>query len=489
VRVILGLVILVAASSLITAQKPRADLVVINAKVRTLVSPDSVVEAIAVSSGRIVAVGSQRTVRGYIGPSTRVIDARGRLVLPGFNDAHVHFMGIGNGFSSLDLRGVQSVDEINARIGHFVRFLPKGRWILGGHWSAVAPDKAAVDGIATDNPVFIYQAGGQAAFGNAVAFDLAGLKSETGIEVNDKGRPTGLVRGEALRRLARAVPADHIRDWPAIAEAATNYAASLGVTSAQDMHSDDSRAVYRELHRHGKLKTRIYDCLSLPDWKKLDEFPLERKDRMVRGGCLKSFSDGDEAAAPKLLRAVSDADRAGFQIMLHAIGNTANGIVLDVFEQVTKLNGPRDRRLRVEHGHNPRVTDLPRFSRSGIVVSMQPHLFDGGNGSYYAGLLKLKSSIAFGSDAAITDLNPLLGIHEAVNAGAESISVYEAVTAYTLGSAYAEFQEKEKGTIEVGKLADFVILSDDVFTTDRVRIRDVSVLLTVVGGRVVYQSN
>src|SRR5688500_16784234 len=189
---------------------------------------------------------------------------------------------------------------------------------------------------------------------------------------------------------------------------------------------------------------------------------------------------------PKLLSEVLAADKSALQIMIHAIGNSANDIVLTVFEQTAKTNGPRDRRFRVEHAHNPRQEDVVRFARSKIIASMQPHLFDGGSGGFYASLLKQRTHMAFGSDASITDLNPLLGISAAVNAGDEATSVYEAVRAYTIGSAYAEFQEKQKGTIEVGKLADFVILSDDIFTIDPARIHEVKIVATVLDGRVVY---
>ncbi|HUR97606.1 MAG TPA: amidohydrolase family protein, partial [Pyrinomonadaceae bacterium] len=279
-------------------------------------------------------------------------------------------------------------------------------------------------------------------------------------------------------------------NWIEIAETATNYAASLGVTSVQDMHSDDSREIYRGLERRGKLKTRVYDCLPLRDWRKLKASRLlTSSGDMVTDGCLKGFSDGDDESKPALLRDVAAADDAGLQIMIHAIGPSANRIVLDVFERAAKTNKPRDRRLRVEHAHNVADLDLPRFGRSKIVASMQPYLFEGSRGSRYGTLLKQRAPVAFGSDASIVDLNPLFGIHAAVNNVTEPISVYEAVRAYTVTAAYAQFEEKEKGTIEPGKLADFVILSDDVFAIDRKKIHDVKVVLTVVDGRVVYQIN
>jgi predicted amidohydrolase YtcJ len=201
-----------------------------------------------------------------------------------------------------------------------------------------------------------------------------------------------------MQKIAWAIPADNIRNWPEIAETATNYAASLGVTSVQDMHSDDSRAVYRDLQRQGKLKTRVYDCLPLRDWRKLKESRLSNeRDAMVTGRLLEKFSDGDENGKASLLRDVIAADAVKLQIMIHAIGLDANRIVLDVFEQAAMTNGQRDRRLRVEHAHKVREEDLRRFGRSGIIASMQPHLFDGSPDSRFGTLIKQKAPVAFGS--------------------------------------------------------------------------------------------
>jgi predicted amidohydrolase YtcJ len=336
--------------------------------------------------------------------------------------------------------------------------------------------------------VFLYRSGAAAAFANTRAFEQAKLKAgEEGVDVSSTGEATGTVRGPALKKLASVVPLNHMTNWPEVAEAAANYAASLGVTSVQDMHSDDGRTIYLELERKGILKTRVYDCLPLRDWSKLKSLRLPAKpEAMVTDGCLKGFSDGDDEGKPGLLRDVMAGDKAGFQIMIHAIGTSANRIVLDVFEQAIKTNGIRDRRFRVEHAHNVADLDLQRFTRSNIIASMQPFLFEGNRGSRFGTLLKQKALVAFGSDASMVDFNPLAGIHAAVNAGSESISVFDAVRAYTVGSAYAQFQEKEKGTIELGKLADFVILSDDIFAIDPHAIRNSRVLATLVGGRVVY---
>lgn len=483
---------LILLPTIVFAQNRIADLVVINAKVRTMSARNSTAEAFVVSENRILSVGKTKSIRAFIGPATRVIDARGKLVLPGFNDAHVHFMGMGNTFSSIDLRNVGSSQEMIERIAHYIRFLPKGRWILGGTWNNAAwklPGRRSIDAVAPDNPVFLYRADGRSAVANSLAIKLAGLKDD-GVDVDRdaSGEATGVVRGRAMTKIRSVVPASHTRKWLEIAETATNYAASFGVTSVQDMDSDDNREIYLELQRSGKLKTRVYDCIDLRDWKKLvDRAVLRDHNEMVRDGCLKGFSDGDQESAPKLLSEVLAADKAGLQLMVHAIGRSANNIVLGVFEQMIKTNGPRDRRFRIEHAYDPSFADLGRFAGSNIIASMQPYLFHNGTGGYYATLLRQNAVLAFGSDAAMTDLDPLLGIHSAVNTGTDRISVYDAVRAYTFGSAFAEFREKQKGTIEPGKLADFVILSDDIFTIEPVKIRDVKVAMTVVDGKVVYE--
>lgn len=470
---------LILTSNLI-AQAPPADLVVTNAKIYTMRSAGSTAEALAVSRDRITKVGSNAEIKKYIGASTRIIDARGRVLIPGFNDAHVHFMGIGNLFSTLELRGIATKEQFETQIARYVQFLPRGRWILGSGWKdETAPPASVIDKLTAHHPMLVYRADATTAFANSAALKLAKLDNAT----------SRIVRDAELRKITAVVPANHTRNWNEIAETASNYAASLGVTSVQDMHSDDRRSVYRELDRAGKLKTRVYDCVPLSDWKQFVESTFSRENvAMVRGGCVKGFSDGDQSDAPKLESDILAADTAGLQVMIHSIGNLANAIVLDAFERVSRTNGSRDRRFRAEHAQNPRSVDLPRFSRSKIIVSMQPHLFDGSGVGYYLTLLRSRTTIALGSDAAITNFDPLLGIHAAVNAGSESISVYDAVRAYTFGSAYAEFQEKEKGTIEIGKLADFVILSDDIFSIGQSRLLEAKVLTTVVGGKVAYNN-
>lgn len=441
-------------------------------------------EALAVKGDKFVAVGSNREIQAFIGPQTRKIDAGQKLVLPGFNDAHVHFAAIGNKFSSIDLRAAKSASAIVAMMAEYARFLPKGRWILGSGFDPVVAGSeflSAVDAVTRENPVFVYTADGKLAFVNTAAWKKAKMVPETAAE------RAGLVTGNRMRTVASVVPSDHTKNWAEIIETASNYAASLGVTSVQDMHSDELADVYRQLDRAGKLKTRVYDCSPIASWPNLAAAGVKAAtgDPMVRTGCVKYFSEGEPEERDELTRLVTAADKARLQVMVHAIGPRANEVVLDVFEAAAITNGKVDRRFRVEHAHNAAEADLPRFARSGIIASMQPWLFSGTNPSVYKRHLQLGTRLAFGSDASITDLDPLLGMRAATTS-AGAMSIDEAVYAYTTGAAYAEFQEKVKGSIAPGKLADLVILSDNIFEPDPTRLPNAMVVLTLVNGKIVF---
>ena len=467
----------------VLAQSSAADIVIINANVRTMDKANPRAEAIAVRDGRITAIGSTIDISKLAGKGTVAIDAKGRLVLPGFNDAHAHFMAIGNLFSSIDLSAAKTEDDVTAKLRHYARFLPKGRWVLGGKLDpAVTLTRETIDESTPDNPVFVYHTDPKTAFANRSALKLARVESSSGV-----------LDAASIPSVQFVVPKDHIRDWPAIAETASKYAASFGITSIQDTHSDDMAAVYRELSRQGKLKTRVYDCVSLSSWAKLAAMGAKagEGDAMVRTGCVKGFYDPDDPETASLAKNIAGADAAGLQVLVHAIGKEASAAVLDAFEREIKANRARDRRFRVEHAHDLRPADVSRFGRLKIIPSMQPALVFGkieGVSDDYRKLLDSGAAIAFGADAPMRGFNPLDGIYAAVNAGAKrGISVDEAVYAYTMGAAYAEFQEKEKGSIEVGKLADVIVLSADIFDrgTD---ISAAEVVWTFVNGQIVYKN-
>jgi len=479
-----------------------------------------------------------------------VIDAKGRLVIPGFNDAHVHFLEIGQQLSSVDLRDAKTPQEFVRRIKEFTAKQPKGRWILGGKWDHenwtpnALPTAAMIDAVTPDNPVFIDRLDGHMALVNSVAMKLAGVDKgvkdvEGGEIVRDaSGNPAGVFKDAAMSYFNRVIPEAAFEQKLEAALAATEHAASLGVTSVQDMSAGTDIGVYQELMRQGKLKTRVYGCSPLSDFKRWQNTGARYAfgDAMLRVGCLKGYADGSLGSttawffepyldAPtstglasdeisNMLANVTAADKAGLQINIHAIGDRANASVLDNFAKALETNGARDRRFRIEHAQHIRQEDIKRFGSQKVIASMQPfHIIDDGRwawkrldekrlkGTYaFRSLLDSGAILAFGSDSPVAPLNPLLGVYAAVTRRTlddknpngwvpeQKITVEETIRAFTAGSAYAEFQEKVKGTIETGKLADFVILSEDIFTIDPVKIRDAKVYLTVVDGKIVYQT-
>ncbi len=536
------------------ADKPElvADTIIINAVVHTMDKTQPTAEAVAIYANRIVAVGATKDIRKLAGPNTRTIDAKKRLLLPGFNDAHTHFMSGGFQLSSVDLRDADSPQEFAARIKAFAEKLPQGRWITGGDWDherwseAQLPTKELIDSFTRDTPVFVNRLDGHMALANSLALKLAGVTRQTldppgGVIVRDKsGEPTGVLKDAAQSFVWKVIPEATFDEKLAAARAASNYAARLGVTSVQDVSAGTDVGVYQALLDRGELKTRIYAVAPLPQWERLARTGVRAHfgSEMLRVGGLKGFSDGSLGSTTALfyepyrddpstsgiagdemypegamLKRVAEADRAGLQVMIHAIGDRANDLILSIYEQVERENGKRDRRFRIEHAQHLRPQDIPRFARDQVIASMQPyHAIDDGRWAEkrigkerakttyaFRSLLDAGVTLAFGTDWTVAPLNPLLTVYAAVTRRTidgknskgwvpeQKISVEETVRAYTVGSAYAEFQENVKGTITTGKLADLVLLSRDIFKIDPKEIENVKVVLTMVDGRVVYQ--
>jgi len=538
------------ASVNIAAQTSHAELVVTNANIRTMDAKRTIARSIAVLNGKIIAIGSDADTKPLVGAKTRVIDAGGKLVLPGFNDAHVHFMETGQQLSSVDLRDAKTPEEFVQRIRAFAAKLPKGRWILGGKWDHEnwkpnnLPTAALIDAATPDNPVFIDRLDGHMSLANSLAMKLAGVGKETkevdgGLIVRDSaGNPTGVFKDAAMSYIYRVVPDSSWDEKMEYARAATEHAASLGITSVTDVSAGTDVGVYQELLRQGGLKTRIYGCSTLSDYKRWKNTGVRYAfgNPMLRVGCLKGYADGSLGSTtawlfepylddpkstglagediPKTQELVLAADKAGLQVNIHAIGDKANATILDIYEKAGQTNGARDRRFRIEHAQHLRQEDIPRFGKLKVVASMQPfHIIDDGRwawkrldekrlkGTYaFRTLLDTGAVLAFGSDSPVAPLNPLFGVYAAVTRRTlddknpngwipeQKISVDETVRAFTWGSAYSEFQEGWKGTLEIGKVADFVLLSDDIFTIDPVRIRQAKVLTTIVDGKVVFES-
>src|SRR5688572_16599302 len=529
------------------AQPCVPDLVIINAKVHTVDAAQPSAEAVAVCAENISAVGTTAAVRAIAGPQTRVIDAAGRLVVPGFNDAHVHLIDGANQIVGVDLRPAKSEQDLARMLAAHAATLPKGRWIVGGYWdheawpSQALPTREAIDAATPDHPVFVQRLDGHMGLANSLALKLAGVTRDAkepdgGTIVRDGRRElTGVFKDNAMSLVSGAIPADTLDDTIEKARAALTHAASLGVTSLQDMTASATELrAYRELQRRGELPVRIYSIQNFSS--PVPGAPGRQGDEWIRTGGRKLFADGSMGSGtaafyepyaddkstsglllqpPEALRqAVFEADAAGLQPVVHAIGDRANAIVLDIFEALARERGPRDRRPRIEHAQVVRDADKARFKGLGVIASIQPsHCIDDmrwaerriGKArtpiSYdFKSFQDAGARIAFGTDWYVEPLDPMLGLYAAVTrqfpdgtpAGGwfpeERITMEQAVEFYTLGSAYAEFAENRKGSITPGKLADLVILSKDIFKVPAREILDTRPVLTMVGGRVVHEA-
>ena len=529
------------------SNEPRPMLAVINARVWTGVSARPWAEALAVdSAGRISAVGPTKAISRLA--AITVVDAHGQMVVPGFIDAHVHFVDGGFALSSVQLRDARTKAEFISRIRDFARTVPKGAWVLNGDWDHTTwggdlPRRDWIDSVTPDNPVFINRLDGHMNLANSVALSAAHLTRETkevagGEIVRDAaGELTGILKDNAMDLVFGTLPPP-----PAVLEdraldTAMAYVASYGVTSVHNMGTFHDVAIFRRAQNTLRAKTRIYAAVPLAEWERLRDTVAARGrgDDWLRIGGLKGFVDGSlgsHTAAmfdgftdkpsdkgffvtpPESLYArTRGADKAGLQVIVHAIGDRAISTQLDIFERVAKEDGPRDRRFRIEHAQHIGPRDMPRFATLGVIPSMQPyHAIDDGRWAdkvigadrasrtyAFRSLLDAKASLAFGSDWFVAPPRPMEGIYAAVTrrtlddrnpngwVPAQKITVEEALRAYTRGGAYAGFDEANRGTLDIGMLADFAMLERDITVIPPAQIRNVRVMRTVVGGRTVFE--
>ena len=535
-------------------QAPRwADLVVANAKVWTVDPARPRAEAVAIVGERIAALGTAAEIDAWRGPATKVIDARGRFVMPGFNDAHIHLIEGGMQLDNVDLKDAASFEEFARRIGERAAATPKGEWILGGNWDeqgwmpAVLPTKALIDPVTPDTPVFVGRYDLHMGLANSVALTLAGITAKTpdppgGAIVRDaRGNPTGILKDAAMSYVQRVIPDATPERRQRALKRALEHMAVLGVTSVQDMGpAQADMALYASLADKGELTARIRVAPALATWVDLAGRGAVKplNGAFLRGGAVKAFADGSLGSttalffepytdAPPARGLLADemqpidgmrsrlvqADKAAQQICMHAIGDRAISMTLDLFGDVEAANGPRDRRFRIEHSQHVAPGDFSRYAALNVIASVQPyHAIDDGRWAEkrigpdrikttyaFREFLDHKVRLAIGTDWPVAPLDPVLGLHAAVtratldgkNPGgwvpAQKITLAEAIEAYTMGAAYAEFQEQDKGSITAGKLADLSILGTDPFAVEPPGLRDLKVDMTIVGGRVVYE--
>jgi predicted amidohydrolase YtcJ len=503
--------------------------------------------AIAVSNGRITAVGTDQEILRFAGSGTRRIDLGGRRVVPGLIDSHTHFISGGFELAGVQLRDAATPGEFARRIGEFATAHP-GEWVTGGTWDhelwgGELPKRGWIDSLTGDTPVFVSRLDGHMGLANSRALALAGVTAATpdpagGTIVRDaSGEPTGVLKDEAQSLVFAVMPDPSEAELDRALDAAVAHALERGVTMVGDMGTWSGLETYRRAAAAGRLPLRVYSVLPIATWQRLADY-VEREgtgnDRLFWGG-VKGFVDGSLGSTTawfyqpydddptttglmvtdtaELRRTVLAADAAGFQLVVHAIGDRANDWLLDVFAEAQRQNGTRDRRPRIEHAQHLTPASIRRIASEGVVVSMQPyHVIDDGRWAEkrigaerirwtypFRDLLDAGAHVAFGSDWTVAPIDPILGIYAAVTRrttdGAnpegwvpeQKITVEEALSAYTRGSAYAVHREGVLGSLEPGKLADLVVLSDDILTIDPLEIERVRVDLTMVDGKVVFE--
>jgi len=529
---------------------PAADLVIYG-RVWTGDSARPWAAAVAVAGDTIAAVGDSAAVAAWQGPSTRVVSNGSAMVAPGFNDAHVHFLSGGVQLRSVDLRTASTPQEFVARIKAYAATIKPGEWIVGGDWDherwpgAPLPRRDWIDSVTPKNPVYVNRLDGHMAVANSLALRLAHVTRATpdiagGTIVRDPdGTPTGILKDNAQDLVYTVMPDLSAEQSDSALARATAWAASKGVTGVSAVSVGwGELAAMKRAYRNGTLHTRISAYVPLGAWHRMaDTLKADGPgDDFLRVAGVKGFVDGslgsrtalfyepysDDPSTSGLLvtpedslrRWIGAADSAGLQVVVHAIGEKANGLVLDIYDSVARAHGARDRRFRIEHAQHLRPADAPRLARIGVVASMQPyHAIDDGrwaekrvgptrirNMYIFRTLLDDHTHLAFGSDWTVAPLDPILGIYAAVtrrtlddkNPGGwipeEKISVDEALRAYTAGDAYAAFGERVRGVLRPGMKADIVVLDQDLTMIRPEDIQSAKVRMTVVGGKVVYSA-
>lgn len=527
-------------------------LAIVNAKVWTANPRQPWASGIAVSGDRITLVGSSAEVAKLAAatPSARVIDASGSLVTPGFIDSHVHFLNGGFNLSSVQLRDANTPQEFVRRIKEYAATIPAGTWISGGDWDHTLwggelPRSEWIDSVTPNNPVWINRLDGHMALANKLAMNAAKVTASTpdidgGTVVRDaSGNPTGIFKDNAQSYVDKVQPPNSPELDDRSLDAAMKYVAERGVTSVVNMGTFDNLAVMERAQKAGKLITRIYAVTPIAQWQRLRDTVAARGkgDEWIRIGGIKGFVDGSLGShtaamfapftdSPKdsgflvetekdLYHWTSGADKAGLQVIVHAIGDRAINTQLNIFERVESENGRRDRRFRIEHAQHLSAGDVPRFAKLGVIPSMQPyHAIDDGRWAErvigperakltyaFRSLRDAGARLAFGSDWFVAPPAPLLGIYAAVTRRTldgknpdgwipeQKINVEDALKAYTINGAYASFEDSIKGSIERGKLADIAIIDRDITRVPPEEIADAKVKMTIVGGRVVYSNH
>jgi predicted amidohydrolase YtcJ len=541
--------------------KNAADIVVIHGRIYTLDSRQPWAQALAIRADKIVAVGDDATIGKFRGSDTKVIDAAGQLVLPGFVDCHIHFMDGSLSLDRVNLEGAKDVAEIQQRLREYASQHPGNDWLLGRGWdyamfgTAALPDKKYLDELFPNRPVFLEGYDGHTYWANSKALALAGITHDTpdppnGIIVRDPAtrEATGALKEAAQDAVAKAVPEVTRAERLAALRAGIKWANENGLTRVHSAGGDFPQLeLYDELRRHGDLTLRFYIAYFMdpPEMRPQDVDAIEnaRKkyhDAWIDTNAVKFMVDGvieshtaamiepysdDPSLKGKLFwdpakysSAVAELDKRGLQLFTHAIGELGVRTALDAYQHAEELNHTSDRRPRIEHIETVTSADIPRFGKLGVIASMQPlHSYpnvdtldvwarnagpDRASRAWsWKSIADAGGRYAFGSDWPVVTLNPWEGLQTAITrqtregtpeAGfvpSQRLTVAQAVEGYTLGAAFAGRREKTEGSLEKGKLADLIIVSQNIFEIDPHKISETKVRTTIVGGQVIYQSD
>ena len=537
-----------------------AEIIVVHGRVYTENSQQPWAQAVAIRNGKIVAVGDDPVVERMRGMGTKVINAGGKLVLPGFVDCHVHFLGGSVNLGRVNFEGAKDVADIQKRLREYASEHPGDDWILGRGWnyamfgSETLPHKKYLDEIFPNRPVFLGGYDGHTYWANSKALALAGITRETpdppnGTIVRDPntGEPTGALKEAAHRLVSKVIPEPTRADKLLALRAGMKWANQHGITRVHSAGGDfEVLDLFDEMRRRGDLTVRMYIAyfLNPPQLRPQDLQAIEsaRKkfhDAWIDAGAVKFMVDGvveshtaamldpytdDPSLKGKLFwepasynAAVAELDKRGLQLFTHAIGEYGVRAALDAYENAEARNHKRDRRPRIEHIETIAATDIPRFGKLGVIASMQPlHSYPDANALdvwarnagpdrasrawAWKSIADAGGHLAFGSDWPVVTLNPWEGIQTAVTrqtrdgkpadgfVPGQRLTVAQVIDGYTLGAAFAGRRENSEGSLEVGKLADLIIVSQNVLEIAPGKIADTKVLTTIVGGRLVYQA-
>lgn len=536
----------------------RVSLILTNGKIFTSDARGTIAEAIAIDGERIVATGTSREIAASY-QAARTVDLAGKFVTPGFNDAHLHFLGGGLSLLRVDLNGARSLEEAKQRIAAKVRELPAGSWILGRGWDHTLwggrwPTRADLDAVAPNNPVFVQRVDGHVSWVNTLALKRAGVTRETEVPTggeilrDENNEPTGILKETAAGLVGRVVPEPSRAERMQAIERALAEARRYGLTSIQDNSGYETTKLYRELLQQNKLTVRIAEWQNFEDTiaelkRQRAEFAAFGDDPLrLRLTALKGYVDGTLGSrtaamlAPfsddphnsglprhtpeELTRMIVERDREEFQIALHCIGDRANRMALDGFEEARRNSSSLDvtrvrtlPRHRIEHAQVVAPSDFARFHDLGVIASMQPsHAISDKRwaqdrlgeyrvqGAYAWHMMRsFDVHVPFGTDWPVEPINPYLGLYAAVTRQStegdpvggwwpqERINIADAIRCYTAESAYASFEEKEKGQLVEGMLADITVHSRDLLTIKPVEILQTEAVMTILGGKVVYE--